>query len=180
MSNKRENIKSILSIISVSFFLIFMTCSVYLPKRLILLSSFAFLQNQKDFYIEDLSKGILLKDIIPVTDDIGLQYDPYQFRVVNNSDSKVVYQIVFSKNVTKTEINEKNILSNKYLKFSLNSLSNKLVEPTILPDDGIIYKASIDAHSQEIFEFRMWLDWDADNGAMNKIFAGKVEINKYS
>ena len=180
MTNKNEKIKCILSIISVSFFLIFMTCSVYLPKRLTLLSSYAFLQNQKDFYIEDLSKGIFLKDVVPVTDDIGLQYDPYRFRVVNNSNSEIVYQIVFNKNTTKTEMNAENILSNKYLKFSLNSLYNELVEPTILSDDGIIYKASIDAHSQEIFEFRMWLDWDADNDAMNKVFTGKVEIDRYS
>ena len=176
MLNKMETMKSILSIIGVLIFLIFITCFVYLPNRQILLSSFA-LQKQNDFYIENLSESISLKDAIPVPDSIGLQYNPYQFKIVNNSNSEIVYQIVFHKSSSEIGAQEIDILSNRYLKFSLKSLDNTLVEPTILPDDGILYNASLAAHSQLVFEFRMWLDWDADNNAMDKVFVGKIEIN---
>lgn len=175
---KREKRKYILSIISTLLFLIFVTCFIYFPKKEIILSSFAFLQNQKNFYMEDLSQGISLNNAIPVSDEIGIQYDPYRFKVVNNSASEITYQIVFKSNDSKMNIQQKDILSNEYLRFSLNCQDDILVEPNTLFENGILYTTTIGAYSEKTFEFRMWLDWNSDNNAMNKIFIGKIEIDK--
>lgn len=176
----KENRKSILSIILVLFFLVFMTCFVYLPKQESLLSSLAFLQNQKVFYLKDLSHGILLNDAIPIPDEIGMQYEPYRFKVVNNSSSEINYRIIFRNNDLKMNIKKEDMLSNQYLRISLNSDKGILVNPTSLSENGIIYTTTIQAHKEEIFELRMWLDWNSDNDAMDKIFVGKVEIDKLS
>lgn len=174
----RENRKSILSIIIVLFFLVFMTCFVYLPKQENLLSSLAFLQNQENFYLKDLSQGILLNDAVPVTDEIGMQYEPYKFKVVNNSNSDITYRIVFRSDYSKMNIRKVDVLSNQYLRISLNSNNKILVNPMTLSEDGIIYTTTIQAHSEERFELRMWLDWNSDNDAMDKVFIGKVEVDK--
>ena len=45
--------------------------------------------------MQDLSSGILLKDAYPTSDSTGLKNDAYKFKIVNNSNSKITYQIVF-------------------------------------------------------------------------------------
>jgi hypothetical protein len=177
MKNKKKEIKKLIfSIISVSLFLMFMTSFVYLPKQENLLSSMAFLQNQKRFYMQDLSSGILLKDAYPTSDSTGLKNDAYKFKIVNNSNSKITYQIVFQNNEEQAKLKGKEVLPNKYLRYVINKENEPFKNIQNLSDDGILYTATIDAKSEETFEFRMWLDYNADNGAMDKIFIGKIEL----
>lgn len=177
MKNK-EIRKLIFSIISVSLLLIFATTFVYIPKQENLLSSLAFLQNEKRFYMEDISSGILLKDAVPVSDCVGLSNDSYQFKVVNNSNSAVTYRIVFKNVNDKSQFDQKDILPNRYLRYSLKEGNNAYLEPTNLNDDGIIYETVINAHSSTVFEFKMWLDYNSDNDAMNKVFVGKIKVEE--
>jgi len=174
----KERRSHIISIISVSLFLIIMTVFVYLPKQEMLLSSLAFLQNQQRFYIEDLSSGILLNDATPVSDEKGLQYTPYRFKVVNTSNSAIKYNVVFKNNEEKAKAKGLEVLPNKYLRYSLKEGYNQALEPQTLQDDGILYTTTIPSNSTVVFEFKMWLDWNADNGAMNKIFIGKIELEE--
>ena len=176
--NKKEFIRHIVSIICVSTFLILMTMFVYLPKQENLLSSFAFLQAQKSFYVEELSSGILLNDATPTLDEKGLQNDPYTFKVINNTNKDIVYQIKFNNNEEKIKAKGKEVLPNRYLRYNLQLENTDIVKTATLPEDGILYEASIPANSEIIFNFRMWLDYNADNGAMNKTFIGKIEIEK--
>mgnify|MGYP004666633367 FL=1 len=177
MKNKKKEIKRLIfSIISVSLFLMFMTSFVYLPKQENLLSSMAFLQNQKRFYMQDLSSGILLKDAYPTSDSTGLKNDAYKFKIVNNSNSKITYQIVFQNNEEQANLKGKEVLPNKYLRYVINKENEPFKNIQNLSDDGILYTATIDAKSEETFDFRMWLDYNADNGAMDKIFIGKIEL----
>jgi len=174
--NKKEMRKSIISIISVSLFLILATTFIYIPKQANLLSSFAFLQNIQNFYMKELTSGILLHDAIPTKDEKAMENSPYTFQVVNNSNEDITYQIVFKNNEEKAKAKGKEVLPNRYLRYSLTSNNNTIVEPSTLSDDGILYTTTIKANSTETYDFRMWLSYYADNGAMNKIFIGKVEI----
>lgn len=176
--NKKEVRKHILSIISVSLFLIIMTAFVYVPKQENLLSSLAFLQTQQNFYMKDLSSGILLHDATPTRDSKAMDNEPYRFQVVNNSNKDITYQIIFVNNEEKAKAKGKEVLPNRYLRYSLTNTNNSLVEPSTLADDGILYTTTIKANTTETFDFRMWLDYNADNGAMNKIFIGTMEIKK--
>ena len=177
MRNKEVR-KSILSIILVSTFLIVMTCFVYLPKQESLLSSLAFLQNQKRFYIEELSSGILLKEAIPVSDAKGLTYDPYEFKVVNNSNQDITYNIIFNNNREKITSLGKEVLPNKYLRYSIKEKNTDINNIQTLTEDGIILTTIIPKNSEITYEFRMWLDYNADNGAMDKVFIGAIELEE--
>lgn len=168
----------IVSIVSVSIFLVTMTCFVYLPKQETLASSLAFLQKQKSFYIQDLSEGILLKEAIPMSDEKGLTLDSYRFKVVNKSKADITYQIKFVSNKEKVQSQGKEVLDNKYLRYTLKEGNYDYLEPNTLNEDGIIYETMIRANREEVFEFKMWLDWNADNNAMNKVFIGKIEIEQ--
>ena len=176
--NKKEVRKHILSIISVSLFLIIATTFVYIPKQENLLSSLAFLQNQQRFYMEELSTGILLKNAIPTSDQKGLENEPYRFKVVNNSNKDITYTIVFYNNEEKAVAKGKEVLPNRYLRYNLVKDSNSVVEPTNLKEDGVLYTTTIKANTTAVFEFKMWLDYNADNGAMNKVFIGTVGIEE--
>lgn len=179
MKNKDKEIRRlIISILGVSIFLIFMTAFVYLPKQQNLLSSLAFLQNQQRFYMQDITSGILLKDAPPVIDEKGLEYEPYLFKVVNNSNADITYNIIFKNNKEKIEAEGKEVLPNKYLRYSLKEENKIIVEPVTLKDNGILYTTTIPSNSEMIFEFRMWLDYESDNGAMNKTFIGRIEIEE--
>lgn len=175
---RKEFIGHVISIISVSLFLIFATTFIYLPKQESLLASFAFLQNQNKFYMRELSSGILLNNAAPVTDESGLKNRPYRFEVVNNSNSDITYQIVFQNNEDKAKASGREVLPNRYLRYALNNVDSEIIEPNTLTDNGVLYTTTIKANSTQIFDFRMWLDYEADYGAMNKIFIGKIEIKE--
>lgn len=176
--NKKEIRSRILSIISVSLFLIIMTTFVYLPKQENLLSSFAFLQREQSFYMKELTSGILLHDAYPMQDSTALKNDPYSFQIINNTNKTITYQIIFKNNEEKAKAKGKEVLPNHYLRYSLIENNNNLVEPTNLTDDGILYTATIKPNTTETYDFRMWLDFNADNGAMNKIFIGTIEVKE--
>ncbi len=174
----KEVRRLIFSIVSISLFLIITTAFIYLPKKETLLSSLAFIQNEKRFYMQDLSSGILLKEAIPVSDSDGLKNEPYTFKVVNNSNSKITYRIVFKNNEEKIISAGKSVLPNKYLRYTIKENNSNFIEPSNLNDDGIIYETEIDANSSTTFEFIMWLDYNADNDAMDKAFIGKIEVEE--
>ena len=174
----KEIKRRLLSIISISIFLILMTTFVYLPKQQNLLSSFAFLQSQRSFYMQDLTTGVLLKDAYPTKDEMGLKNNPYTFKVVNNTNKDITYNIIFQNNETKALEREKDVLPNRYLRYSLSDINDTNLEANTLPNDGIILTTTIKANSESIFNFRMWLDYNSDEGAMNKIFIGNIKIEE--
>lgn len=174
--NNNEKIKTILSIITTTIFLVTMTAFVYLPKQENLLSSMAFIKNINRFYIQDLSDGILLRDATPMSDKKGTSLEPFRFKVVNNSNKDITYRIVFLNNEKEANARGMEILNNRYLRYTLKDGNNEYLEPENLAEDGILYETTIAKNSEAIFEFKMWLDFDADNGAMNKVFIGTIEL----
>lgn len=170
--------KRLLEIAFVSIFLIVVTSFVYLPNHKNLLSALAFLDGQQSFYMEDISSGILLKSAVPTKDSDGLKNDPYTFRVVNNSNKNITYEIVFKSNSEKAKERGKEVLPNHYLKYSVSNSDDTNLEAKTLPDDGILLTTTIPPHTNQVFNFRMWLDFDADDGAMDKIFIGTLEVNE--
>jgi len=175
---KKEIRNRILSIIAVSTFLIVMTTFVYLPNQENLLSALAFLQQEQSFYMEDISEGILLKSAVPTKDSEGLENDPYTFQVVNNSNKNITYQIVFKSNEDAALERGKEVLPSRYLRYSISDSSDTNLEAKTLSDDGVLLTTTITPHSTQVFNFRMWLDYNSDEGAMNKIFIGTIEVKE--
>ena len=175
---KKEIRKHVLSIIFVSIFLVLSTTFIYLPNRINLVSALAFLSNEQSFYMEDISEGVLLKDAYPMKDDEGLKTEPYTFRVVNNSKKNITYKIIFKNNEEKAKSSGKQVLDNKYLRYSISDESNNNIEVKTLSDNSVLLETTITPGSKQVFNFRMWLDYDADEGAMDKIFIGTREVQE--
>ena len=175
---KKDIRNHILSIIAVSTFLIIMTTFVYLPSQENLLSALAFLHDEQSFYMEDLSEGILLRSAVPTKDSEGLKNDPYTFQVVNKSNKNITYQIIFRNNKEKAKERGKEVLPSHYLKYVVSDSNDTNLEVNTLSEDGILLTTTITPNSTEVFNFRMWLDYDADEGAMDKVFIGTIEVNE--
>ena len=175
---KKEIINRLLSIITVSLFLIVSTTFIYLPNSKNLTSALAFLNHEKSFYMQDVTEGVLLRNATPVEDSEGLENDPYTFKVVNKSNSNITYKIMFKSDKEKIRESEMEILPNKYLRYSISNYDDTNLEANTLSDDGILITTTIPPHSEQTFNFRMWLDYNADDGAFDKIFIGRIAIEK--
>ena len=172
----KEIRKNILSIIFVSIFLVVMTVYVYLPKQKNLLSAFAFIGQQQSFYMEDLSDGVLLRSAVPIKDSEGIKNQPYTFRVVNNTDREITYNIILKNDKYKIIDQGKEPLSSKYIKYAISDTMDSNCEIKNLTENGILLTTTIKPYSKDTFNFRMWLDYDAGVDAMNKMFIGTIEV----
>ena len=175
---KKEIINRLLSIITVSLFLIVATTYVYLPNSKNLTSALAFLNHEKSFYMQDVTEGVLLNNATPIEDSEGLENKPYTFKVVNKSNSNITYKIVFKNDEKKAKAQGMELLSNKYLRYSISNVDDTNLEANTLSDDGILLTTTITPHSEQVFNFRMWLDYNADDGAFDKIFIGSIAIEE--
>lgn len=175
---KKEIINRLLSIIAVSLFLIVSTTFVYLPNSKNLTSALAFLNHEKSFYMQDVTEGVLLHNATPTLDTEGFENDPYTFKVVNKSNTNITYRIVFKSDKEKISKSDMEVLPNRYLRYSISNFDDTNLEANTLGDDGILLTTTIPPHSEQKFNFRMWLDYNADDGAFDKIFIGRIAIEK--
>lgn len=170
---KKEIKRHILSILAVLTFLLLSTVFIYMPNHNNMASALTFLNGVQSFYMEDLSDGVLLKDANPTMDEDGLESEPYKFQVVNKSNRNITYKIVFKNKVD----NEEERLANKYLRYSI-STENGTEEAMTLSDDSIILTTTITPNTTQVFNFRMWLDYNSDDDAFGKRFSGVIQIEE--
>lgn len=171
-----KEIKShIMSIAFIIAFLLIGTIYIYYPNKENLLSSLIFLQNREKLYIEELSEGIKLAEAYPISDEEGLTNDSYQFKIRNESNEDIHYQIIFKNQLEKIIENNLSPLASKYLRYSVQEENGNLKIET-LSEDEIIYDAIISANSEITFDFRVWLGENFDDDAMGKTFIGRMEV----
>lgn len=169
----KEIRKRILSILAVLTFLLVSTVLIYMPNHANVASALTFLNGVQSFYMEDLSSGVLLKDANPTKDEDGLKIDPYKFQVVNKSNRNITYKIVFKNKVEDESVR----LANKYLRYSI-STENGSEEISTLSDDSIILTTTITPNTTQVFNFKMWLDYNSDDDAFGKRFSGVIQIEE--
>jgi hypothetical protein len=145
-----------------------------MPNHNSMASALTFLNGVQSFYMEDLSDGVLLKDANPTMDEDGLENEPYKFQVVNKSNRNITYKIIFKNKVE----NESEILANKYLRYSISTENSTEDIVSTLGADSIILTTTIIPNSTQVFNFRMWLDYDCDNDAFGKKFSGVIQIEE--
>ena len=140
--------KNILSILAVFTFMITSTLLIYMPNHTNMASALSFLSGVQNFYMEDLSSGVLLKEANPIKDNEGLELDPYTFQVVNKSNKNITYRIILENKVEDESIK----LANKYLRYSI-STENGNVEVNTLSDDSILLTTTITPNTTQVFYF---------------------------
>ncbi len=171
---KNEIKKHILSILAVLTFLLLSTAFIYMPNHNSMASALTFLNGVQSFYMEDLSDGVLLKDANPTMDEDGLENEPYKFQVVNKSNKNITYKIVFKNKVD----NEEERLANKYLRYSISTENTTENVVSTLDEDSIILTTTITPNTTQVFNFRMWLDYNSDDDAFGKRFSGVIQIEE--
>lgn len=175
---RKEIISHLMSIAFIIVFLIVGTVYVYYPTKSNLLSSVTFLQKQENFYIQDVSSGIKLAEAFPISDSEGLQSTPYQFKIVNNTNHEIKFQLLFRNQLDK--VNERGLeaLDAKYLRYSLQQFDKETIVNE-LDESEIIYTGTIASNSELTYNFSLWLGEDNfDEDAMGKTFIGQMEIKE--
>ena len=134
---------------------------------------------------------INLPKAVPITDVEGQSLTPYEFSIQNICEENASYQInleSLSKISGTEEISEDDRLAPKYVRFKLNEkekegtmllLSNTDVVKPILDNTYSSHKLMtgyLSPSETKEFELRLWIDEDADEGAISKTFASKVTI----
>ncbi len=134
---------------------------------------------------EEEGYGINLENALPITDEEGLKTEAYQFVVTNTGNIPASYKLKLvddKENTLNDQYIKYNLVEENYLKTKenthyrgglyntepklLNTLNNRVLdEITILPGEKIEYTLNL------------WLDYDADNNAMNKEFSGKIMVD---
>ncbi len=141
-------------------------------------SALAFLNKKSTFYMEDLTSGINQNSEKYTNDEDGINNQAYRFKVINNSNLNINYIIKFTNNTNKVKELGYKSLDNHYLRYAIRLGNNDYSTPSNLNNDGIVLKTSIKAKSEQIYDFATWLDSNADENAQEKMFIGKISIEK--
>ncbi len=139
--------------------------------------------------IDNQTNNILLNNAYPTKDSEGQNLDPFTFTITNHCNVKMDYEIGL-------EMLSDTNLESKYVKVLINeqgtSGSSKLLNSydneskTIIDgakEGRILLEGKLDPTtdnsnpSKKDYELRLWLDYDADKGAMSKTFRSKIVLS---
>ncbi len=123
-------------------------------------------------------QGLNLSDSQPVSDDIGLSSDPYNFTVTNSCSLDADYKVSINVLNSSSEGNDSKI------KLSLDDGSSPIQNPTMVgsltenvlaePVDGVVKSYLLDSGvigvgESKTYNLRMWIDNDVED------FSGKFD-----
>ncbi len=130
----------------------------------------------------DASNAINLNDIYPMTEEAGQKTEPYRFRIKNECDIGVDYNVnlevidvenrIPSNNIAaKIDDNRKDIL--------ISDIQTKKIETTEYTaiEAYKLYSGKLNPKETKEHSLRLWLDESAGNESQNKVFHSKVVIS---
>lgn len=122
------------------------------------------------------SIGINQEKAVPTLDEVGETFDPYHFTLENLSDIPSEYTIYLDN----VDLEEGEVrMEDEYLRYSLvkdkekntNDLSSIGSHPARILDSG-----TIEGGKKITYDLRLWIDINAGNDAMNKVFRSKIRV----
>ena len=148
------------------------------------------LQGKKDVSIlvdtidlkldESASEGIQLVNAIPTYDSDGKETDPYKFSLINKSRIDLYFslslidaeELISSCQTTDGSACE--LLDTKDIRYEVKEGGTSYTGT--LSDSPVIYHGIIDADETLDCELRIWLNIEAENDVMGKVFLGKLKV----
>ncbi len=133
-----------------------------------------------DLVLNETSEGIQLVNVIPTYDDEGKKASPYTFSLKNKSNIDLYYTLSLVDdeealaNCQTTDGGSCELLDPRDIRYEL-----KLGESTFtgsLADSSIISYGVIDATDTIDGELRVWLNINATNEAMGKVYLGQLKV----
>ena len=129
---------------------------------------------------ESSTNGINLVNAIPSYDEEGKATEAYTFKLKNESDIPLYYTLSLVddnealENCTTTSGDNCSLLDPRDIRYEIK-MDNRTIKGT-LSDSSIINYGIIDANETIEGELRVWLNLNANNEAMGKVFLGKLRV----
>lgn len=135
-----------------------------------------------DLQLIDETEAITLEEAYPLSNEEGKKLKPYQFTVKNTCNTLIDYSVNLD------SLASENYMNNKYIAVSIDEEAIKVLsefkEAEVFNQEGktqvieshTLVKGFLDKKESKTHTLRLWIDEDADNGAMEKTFASKVVI----
>ena len=129
---------------------------------------------------ESASEGIQLVNAIPTYDDDGKAGAPYKFSLTNKSRIDLYYSLSLIddeeliSNCQTTDGSACELLDTKDIRYEIKVGSDTYTGT--LSDSPVIYHGVIDASEKIDCELKVWLNINAGNEVMGKVFLGKLQV----
>ena len=129
---------------------------------------------------ESASEGIQLVNAIPTYDSDGKETNPYKFSLINKSRIDLYFSLSLIDDeelidsCQTTDGSPCELLNTKDIRYEVK-VGEKSYTGT-LSDSPVIYHGVINASETVDCELRVWLNIEAGNDVMGKVFLGKLEV----
>ena len=133
-----------------------------------------------DLVLNEKSDGIQLVNVIPTYDDEGKNNTPYNFSIQNKSNIALYYTLSLVddedalSNCQTTDGGSCELLDPRDIRYELQM--NGRTFTGSLSDSSIISYGTIDAEEVIDCELRVWLNINATNEAMGKVYLGQLKV----
>ena len=127
-------------------------------------------------FADDESKDIVITNLVPVSDEEGLESTGYSFKITNTGNIASDYVIYF---IDKDLTNGEERLDNKYVKYNIEK-NNESVNTDLLSNinNNILISGRLEKEEVAEFTLRLWLDDEAfDRNATNKVLKKTIKIS---
>ena len=126
---------------------------------------------------ESETEGIEIKGAVPIEDKEGIKGKVYKFSIENKGNRDIEYQVYLdTDSEAMKECSKCEELREKDIRYEISIEGQKTIETLDagrMIDRGVI-KGNNDKKN---YELKIWLNYDADNEAQNKVFYGKIRVN---
>ena len=181
MTNKRKNI--IISIVLILLVIILIGLSyAWLMTTLQGEKKVTILVDTIDLELdENASEGIQLVNAIPTYDSDGKEGTPYKFSLTNKSRIDLYYSLSLIddeeliNSCQTTDDSPCELLDTKDIRYELK-VGDDYLYTGALSDSPVIYHGIIDKEETLDCELRIWLNINAGNDVMGKVFLGKLNV----
>ena len=130
---------------------------------------------------ESESNSISLINAVPVSDQKGLTYDPYDFKVRNSGTIPVRYRVMI---VNDTALYKANHATDKMLdwsniKYSFSKNSEAATKGLLSDTSGVLkdqFDNVIEPGQTDTYSLKLWIKSEATNEIMNQQFHGTIKV----
>lgn len=126
---------------------------------------------------DDMTDGIHLENATPVSDTVGLNYDPYAFTLTNDGNIPSNYIIYLDNDLIEDGLTRMN---DEYVKFNLVKNGtvgpNKLLSTIVQNNSKVLDTGTLEVGKTNTYYLRLWIDKDVDNSVMTTMFAGRIRV----
>jgi len=172
MKKKRVVIHYSLPICFVLLFLVLSTYFVFLPNHKNMIGALSYLGKMDSLSLIEESSTLDLEYYYPVSDSVGREVTPYQFRIVNQDSSPARFQLTFLTGEDSTKI------SGDFIRYMIQKENEEYSSIETLSEDGVILLDMVGGASSVGYSLKFWIRDDIPVPS-GKTFQGILNLSYY-